>query len=137
MAAEQDPEARERLLEELARGSSVAAAARAAGYSRMHAHRLLKEPAFAGDLERRRAERAHEEVSADEQLALEVLRAVCVSKKAKAFDRVAAAKALLAHCAPRRLASRAPEPAPPPPIVLEGGGDDAARSWLDQAGDGA
>lgn len=55
MAAEQDRDARERLLDALARGLTVSEAAAKAGYQRQSVYRLLRDPAFADELERRKA----------------------------------------------------------------------------------
>lgn len=56
MAAEIDGEARAKALSALAAGESVSAAARTAGYTRQHLHRLLKEQGFTAELAARRDE---------------------------------------------------------------------------------
>lgn len=108
MSAELDPDARARLLEALAAGENVSAAARRAGYSRVHAHRVMKDPGFAAELERARATAAaagetargaedRKRLKELEELALETLETL--AQKAHKTDNVreAAARDLLRH----------------------------------------
>lgn len=108
MAAELDPEARDRLLTALAAGENVSAAARAVGYTRQHAHRLLKEPRFLEELERRKASLATTEVAARapedvkrlkglEELALQTLEELAQEAGKEDNVREAAARDLLRH----------------------------------------
>lgn len=129
MPAELDPEARDKLLEALAHGENVSAAARAVGYTRQHVHRLLKEPRFAEELERRRvlatpedpAKLSREAARARtlEAEAIEVLEEVA-RDGTEDRDRVAAARELLRHA--RELAKPKPHqraaPVPPELRVL-------------------
>lgn len=148
MAAELDPDARDRLLDAIvANPKNVSAAARASGYSRMHVYRLMKDKAFVEMLERRRAEaakveddraKANDPAKKDEKLALETLRAIVGSERAEDKDRIAAAKALLAHHGLKVKATRpGPATAPPPAAVIKvlpGSGVDEAAKWLEAQG---
>jgi hypothetical protein len=131
--AEIDPAARERLLDALASGATVAAASRSAGYARGHVYRLLDDEAFAAELEQRRAAVGSSPASPDEALALGVLREVAQDARAEDRDRVAAARALLGHAAATKKTPK-PKTAEAPPVLKvlppeEGAA--AAKAWLE------
>lgn len=100
MAGDVDATAREKLMRALLEGQNNSQAARTSGYSRKHVKELLHNPAFARELERRKAAQKPDPVSdADleeakrlEALALETLERV--AKEGGQASEVAAAKEL-------------------------------------------
>jgi hypothetical protein len=130
MAAELDVAARERLIEALAAGATKVQAAKVSGYSRKHIYRLLDDPAFVAAVDRRRAATTGAS-DRDEELALDVLRDVATNGEEE-HNRVAAAKALLAHgIAKRAKAPKAVAPSAPPPLKIVDGAE-AAKAWLEK-----
>ena len=102
MAGDVDATAREKLMRALIEGQNNTQAARTSGYSRKHVKELLHQPAFARELERRKAAKKSEPVSdadlaeADrlEALAMETLERV--AKEGGQASEVAAAKEIRA-----------------------------------------
>lgn len=152
MAAELDPDARERLIEALAAAGekpNISEVARRAGYSRMHVYRLMKDKTFLAMLERRKAELARvegearakgdEEAKKDVDRALGVLREIMDSSTAEDRDRIAASKAILAYDTAKRAAKK-PGPAAASPggapvvRVLPPQDSKAADAWLEAQG---
>ena len=116
MAGDVDATAREKLMRALLEGQNNSQAARTSGYSRKHVKELLHNPAFARELERRKAAKKSEPVSdADlaeaqrlEDLALETLERV--AKEGGQASEVAAAKELRVKA--KELRGKTPQ-APP------------------------
>lgn len=146
MGAELNAIGREKSIDALAAGASVTEAARRSGYSRKHVYRLLEDPKFAAEVARRKEALAVEVKAvvqtADERLALESLRSILQSGGSEDKDRVAAAKALLAHVTlGRKAAKPGPAAAPQTPVIKlldaktgDGSGDaaKAAADWLEK-----
>lgn len=131
VAAEMDVDARDRALQALAAGATIVAVSKASGYSRVHVYRLLQDPKFVEELERRKADVATVGAE-DEKLALETLRELADGAEEER-DRIAAAKALLAHVQQRRIKPvKAAEP-PQIKIVPAGGAAEDAAKWLEKA----
>jgi hypothetical protein len=97
MAGDVDMNMREKLMRALLEGQNNSEAARSSGYSRKHVKELVKQPAFARELDRRRAAmpvQAPGEVDPDEEKALQACREIVDDAEQPGTARVAAAKAL-------------------------------------------
>lgn len=120
---ERDYTARAKLIEALAEGQNASAAARAAGYSRVHTQRLRRDPEFLALVDRRRAQLQAEPpaaVSPLEARSLLVLGEIRDDASQEGAVRVAACKAILAWTSARKppakpaVASAQPKAAEPP-----------------------
>jgi hypothetical protein len=109
MAGDVDPTKREKLFRALLEGQNHSQAAETCGYSRKHVKELVKQPAFARELERRRAALPPVQDDPDEEMALEAAREIVKDDEQPGTARVQAAKLLLERVDKRR----APKAAPP------------------------
>jgi hypothetical protein len=108
--AEPDNEARYKLADALARGLTVAEAAKAAKLAERTVYRLKKSPDFVRMLEGAQERLAQAAPDPDDALALATLRAVAKDKDAPAAARVAASKELRVVAAERKRAAPAAGP---------------------------
>lgn len=132
MGAELDAGARERLVDALAKGSSVSLAARTSGYSRIHVHRLLKDPAFMAEVDRARAKEVDSEpgdVKAARAFLRKAMDGEIEAGPQELTVRVNAAKALIAAYQGRGRAAPVAVPAPIK-MLPTGDGKAAAETWL-------
>lgn len=107
MPAHADNDKRYKLAEALAAGATVAAAARAVGFSERTAYRLRRDPEFQRMEDAARERQAQGAIDPDERLALTTLRQVARDQDQPGTARVSAAKAL-AQLAAERRKGRAP-----------------------------
>lgn len=110
MAGDVNVTARELLMQALLEGQNNTQAAATSGYSRKHVKELLKQPAFARELARRRealeATRGPYVEDADETLALAHLRKIVADETQPGTARVQAAKELRAAARDRRAPAK-------------------------------
>lgn len=133
MSAERDHAARLKLADALAGGAAVADAARATGWRRTSAYRLIRDPEFQALVTARREALANEPRPAEtveridrlESLALDTLEAEA-KKGENGTVRVSAAAKILAWTSARKAPKRGPQQAPAPPPLLKFKPDDEA-----------
>lgn len=136
MGAELDIGARERLVEAIAGGSNVSAAAKVSGYSRIHVHRLLKDAAFLAEVGKARARvggAEPDDMRAAKAVLVQVMNGEVEGTAPELAVRVSAAKAVIAtfQARVRQIAGPAAVPlAAPIKILPPEQGKAEAEAWL-------
>ena len=136
MSAETDLTGRARLADALARGANVTQAARIAGYTRVHADRLVnRDPEFQAMVARRRetlalAPATARELAAedDAELARSKLRRIVAGEEEADMVTIAACKALLTDATTRRKPKALPQATARPPLKIADAAE--AEKWL-------